>query len=119
VNGDSLKSWEDLEEWLLHGKHGKTELRLRVAKRARAPGDSPPRGHDPATSAGRRGVSALPGAHRAGRAGQTGLPRRVESGDVILKVNGERSIRGRGCPAGFGKSPGRELALTVLRATAS
>src|SRR2546428_629065 len=44
----------------------------------RAPGDSPPRGHDPATSAGRRGVSALPGAHRAGRAGQTGLPRRVE-----------------------------------------
>src|SRR2546429_9992225 len=34
VNGDSLKSWEDLEEWLLHGKHGKTQLRLRVAKRA-------------------------------------------------------------------------------------
>ncbi len=112
VNGDSLKSWDDLEEWLLHGK---SELRLRVASRVdplviHLPQDTTLRhqlvGAVYPLFPARIGPVALgKPAYRAG----------LRGGDVILKVNGDTIYSWAEMSRRIRQSPGRELALTVLR----
>jgi len=115
VNGDSLKSWEDLEEWLLHGKHGKTELRLHVAKRA-----EPLVIHLPADTTLRHQLVGAVYPLFPARIGPVALGKPayrggLKGGDVILKVNGDTIYSWAEMSRRIRQSPGRELALTVLR----